>query len=209
MVALAVKDNRAAYVKDRLIQINKHAASIIIESGTLLREYKANGYAKEDGFSSFDEAIEAYHSSGLLDYGARQARYLISVVDMVDNLSIPAEKVEQIGVSKLREIAGVPGEGDKKALLDKADSMSVAEVQKEAKKLRDKALGRESDPLIVTVLKTTESQQKMFNECISEARRIYALPEEMSEASILVDVILTAWFNVRELLEAEQVEASL
>jgi hypothetical protein len=200
---------RAEFVKNRLLEINKHANSLIIESGTLLSEYKANGYHREDGFKSFDEAIEAYHASGLLDYGARQARYLIAVVQMVTQLGIPAEDVEKLGVSRLREIASAPGEASQRQLLEAAKNMSVSDVQKEARKLRDKAMGRESDPFEPYMIKTTESQRAFLKECLTEARRIYSLDEGVSDAVVLIDVLLTGWFNTRPQHEAEQVEATI
>jgi hypothetical protein len=199
-------DDRAVFVRSRLLEINAQANNLILENGLLLREYKQNGYFREDGYKSFDDAIQMMQNAGKLDYGPRQARYFISIVDMVDTLQISPGEIDQIGVSKLREIAGVPAESDKRKLLDSAKDMSVGEVQKEAKRLRDIALGRESDPLVPIVLKTTQSQCDMFNDCIQSARSIYSLPEEMSETSILIDIILTAWFNVKDNLVAEQVE---
>ena len=74
VLSIAKADDRANFVKNRLLEINRQASNIVIENGQLLREYKENAYHKEDGFKSFDEAIQAYHDSGLLDYGPRQAR---------------------------------------------------------------------------------------------------------------------------------------
>lgn len=198
--------DRADYVKNRLLEINKQAAGLIIETGELLTEYKANGYYKEDGFKSFDEAIEAYHASGLLDFGARQARYLVNVVEMVKRHALEPAKVDTLGVSKLREIASLPGEADQKALLEAAPEMTVGQIQKEAKRLRDKAFGRESDPFDPFMLKTSESQKQMIHDCLTEARRIYSIADTVNDTGVLVDYILSEWFSEKDRYEAEQIE---
>jgi hypothetical protein len=204
---MTVDVDRAGYVKTRLLSINAQANDIVIENGILLKEYKENGYYREDGYKTFDDAIQAMQDKGQLDYGPRNARNFIAIADMMANLNLLPENVEAIGVSKLREIATLPVVEDKRKLLETATEMSVGEVQREAKRLRDKALGRESDPLVPVILKTTESQHEFFRECISEARRIYSLSENMSDASVLIDAILAEWHSEKDHREAEQIEA--
>ena len=206
VLSITKVDERANFVKNRLLEINRQASNIVIENGQLLREYKENAYHKEDGFKSFDEAIQAYHDSGLLDYGPRQARYFIAVIDMVEKHALEPAQVNTLGISKLREIATLPGEVDQTKLLDAAKDMSVGEVQKEAKRLRDKAFGRESDPFDPFMLKTTESQKEMLHECLKEARRIYAIEDSVSDTVVLIDHILAEWHGDRDRYEAEQIQ---
>ena len=103
--AVAVIDDRATFVRERLVAINKSAGDMVYENGLLLREYMANAYFKEDGFKSFDAAIDSMQDSGQLDYGARNARNFIAIVDLFDTLHLPPAEVQNIGISKLREIA--------------------------------------------------------------------------------------------------------
>jgi hypothetical protein len=198
---------RAQVVKTRLLAINSQASNLIIENGLLLKEYKQNDYYKADGFATFDVAIQMMQESGQLDYGPRQARNFIAIVDMLQALGIDPADVETIGISKLREIASLPLDTDQRALLSAARTLTVAEVQREAKRLRDKAFGRETDPLVPVVLKTTETQATFLKECLTEARRIYALPDTLGDASVFVDSILAEWFTNKDTYEAEQLQA--
>jgi hypothetical protein len=136
---------------------------------------------------------------------------MISIVKMVTARGLDPAEVTTLGISKLREIASLPsGAADgQQQLLEAAKDMSVADVQKEAKQLRDKAYGREADPWSPVIFKNaTASQAQFLGECIAEGRRLYALPETTTDVAVLVDAILSDWFNGRDALQAEMVEAS-
>lgn len=192
---LPAESQRAVYVKERLAAINKQHNELILENGLLLREYKANGYFKEDGYESFDEAIESLHEKGVLDYGARNARHFIAIVDMVDRLELTSAEIKAIGVSKLREIAALKSETEQRRLLSEATNKTVGEIQKEAKRLRDKAAGRDTDPLNPTTHMFTDTQKGFFKECIRRARTEYAIEDNVPEAAVLVDYILADWHS--------------
>jgi hypothetical protein len=80
--------NRGPQIKAKLAEYGQQAADLILQNGLLLREYQSGGYYKEDGHKNFDEAIEAMKNAGLLDYGARQARHFIAIINMVETLNI-------------------------------------------------------------------------------------------------------------------------
>jgi hypothetical protein len=187
-----VVNDRALFVKNRLLDIGKNAANLILEAGGLLKEYRANAYYKEDGYESFDHAIDSMQSAGQLDFGSRQARNLISVVEMVERLSLPDEKIHGLGISKLREIATIKDDGEKRKLLEASSEMSVHDVQKAAKKIRDRAAGRESDPLDPLTLILTETQKTFYKECITRAREVYSIDDNVPEAAVL-EAILAEW----------------
>jgi hypothetical protein len=184
---------RSKYVMDRLVAINRQAEEIIIENGLLLREYKDNGYWREDGYESFDSAIDSLHEKGVLDYRARNARNFIAVVDMLEKHNLGAEAIKGIGISKLREIATLKNIDEQKRLLGGAGEMDVSTVQREAKKARDKAAGRDVDPLQPYTIMTTETGHQFVKECLSKARRVHALSDAMPDGAVLVDAILPEW----------------
>lgn len=198
---------RSSFVRDRLLSLNKNAAQLVMENGALLREYKQRQYYVEEGYASFDMAIDDMHDRGMLDYRCRQARNFIAIVDMVDQLGIDPKEIPEIGMSKLREIATTRAP-DTRHLLEAAKDMSVSEVQAEARKIRDKAAGRDTDPLKPWVVKTTESQMMFAEEAILEARRIYQLPEDCPEAAVLIDHVMAEWFTNKDTWESEQAEQS-
>lgn len=195
MTATELVDPRSQYVKTRLLEINKQASNIIIENGLLLREYLTKNYWQDDGFGSFEQAIKSLQDSGQLDYGVRNARNFIAIVDMVDKLGLDPTLVDELGISKLREIAGLSQmPGEQRRLLDAAGEMSVAEVQTEAKRLRGKASGQDLDPLVAVPFKISETQRGFLMDCLRTAREIYAIESVVPDAVVLVDLILPDWF---------------
>lgn len=186
---------RAQFVRDRIVTLHKAASEIVLETGVLLQEYKSQGYFLEQGYDSFDSAIEDWQSKGLVDFGPRNARNFIAIVNMVQARGLKVDDVKEMPVSKLREIASIPIAEEQARLLEAAKTMTTAEVQREAKQLRDKAHGRESDPLHPITLMTTESGREHFRNCIKTARTVYALSDDMPETAVLIDHILADWYT--------------
>jgi hypothetical protein len=204
--SITAKD-RAQFVSSRLQEISKSMAEYFIETGQLLKEYKDNGYYKEEGYDSFDQAIEQMHQDGKLDFGSRNARNLIGVVEMaLDNGLKPAD-LEGISISKLRELATLPKEAQKKMLPTAAET-PVAEIQAEAKKIRHKARGHDVDPLDYITLPTTATGKTAFNTAIATARRINSIADNVPDHAVLIDVILAEWMSGQE-TEAESIEAEI
>lgn len=188
--------DRGVQIKAKLIALGQQAADLILTNGLLLREYRSGGYYKEDGYKSFDEAIEALKDSGQLDYGARQARHFIAIVDMCESLNIEGPEVNKLGISKLREIASLKDPKDQLALLGQASQKSVGEIQAEAKRIRDKAAGRDTDPLDPVTLLMTATQKQFFKDCIDAGRKLSGLDaEKVPDVAVLVDVILADWLS--------------
>lgn len=201
--------DRAKFVSKRLQELSKSMAEQYIETGMLLKEYKDNAYYKEDGYESFDEAIEAMHDEGKLDFGARNARNLVSIVEMAGANGMKPEELEGISISKLREIASLPASEQKK-MLPQAKEMSVADVQQQAKQIRHKARGHDVDPYDPIILKdATATMKTAFNQAIAEARRIFGIPDEVSDTVVLVDHILADWLAGAPQAEAEAIEAEI
>jgi hypothetical protein len=132
--------------------------------------------------------------SGQLDYGARQARHFVAIVDMVEALNITGDEVNKLGISKLREIASVKDSKQQLELLGAASNSSVADIQKAAKRIRDKAAGRDEDPLDPVTLLLTVTQKQFYKECIEHGRKLSGLGEDkVPDVAILIDVILADW----------------
>ena len=187
--------HRASYVRDRLVAINKSASDIVIENAYLLKEVKDNGLWRTWGYQSFDAAIDDMQAKGMVDYGPRQARNFVAIANMVSERGYTLEQVKEIPISKLREIATIPIADEQKALLDEAPKLTTAEVQKKAKAIRDKAHGREGDPLHPITILVTETGRQMYKDCIQTAREVYSLSDDMPETAVLIDHILADWFT--------------
>lgn len=208
----AASPERAKFVKGRLVELAKNAAEVLLETGLLLKEYRDNGYFKEDGYENFDTAIDAMHEKGLFEYKSRNARNMISIVEMAQQHQITGETLDGIGISKLREIASLPPK-DQKAMLSpdpktgepKVKGMSVADVQQKAKKARAKAKGHDVDPVDAITFMTTATQKTFINTCIEAARRIHGIPDNVPPSAVLVDHILADWHSG---LSPEEMEAA-
>jgi hypothetical protein len=196
---------RAKAVRERIVAISKQVSEAYIENGLLLREYKENGYYKEDGYDSFDEAIQGLHDAGQIDYGPRNARNFIKVVEMIDQHGLDAKKVGEIPISKLREIATVQDQKQQQKLLEAANDMTVAEVQAKTRAIRNKA--DETDPLHPITLMTTQSQREVFERCLKAARRVWSVNEDVPDAAVLIDHLLSDWELGLPAIEAEAIEA--
>lgn len=181
---------------------------MIIENGVLLREYRQGAYFKSDGYLSFDAAITDMQQKGILDYGPRNARNFIAIIDLIESQLLDTDTVESLGISKLREIASLNSEQDQVNLLAEAGDLSVSDVQKEARRLRDKAAGREVDPLEPVTLQLTATQAAFYRHCLVEGRRVYGIEDAVPDAAVLVDAVLADWFSGIDQIEAEAVQAS-
>ena len=184
---------RADYVRARLVAISRTAAEMVMEVSILLREVKENAYWAEYGFPSFDAFILDLREQGQLEFGPRQARHLLQVADMFTQNGITAEQVGDLGISKLKEIASIPMADEQRKLLEAAKGMTTFEVQQAAKVARDKAYGRESDPLAPWTFMTTDSQRTFLKDCLALGRKLYAIEDTVSDVTVLVDYMLAEW----------------
>jgi len=194
-VVLSPAASRAIAVKERLVGIGKEVSSWAIENGLLLKEARDNGYHREWGYQSFDAAIAALQDAGQLDYGPRNARNFILIVEMIQRQGLDPAITAKIPISKLREVASLKSPKDQLALLELCGSGNVADVQREAKRLRALANGEDVDPFSPYTIYCTETMKGFIKECLEKARELYTLDATVPDAAVLVDAILPEWFN--------------
>ena len=111
----------------------------------LLYEVKRKRYYQGWGFDSFKSYIEQ------LDIKQRKANYLVRIVEVCDEVAVPRDMYEPIGLSKLREITSlepsqiyqneatgeaVPMRDIIVGMLDKAPEMSLTEIKETVKGLK-------------------------------------------------------------------------
>lgn len=191
-VAVNSKD-RAKFIITRLKDLTKELQQGFIETGQLLKEFMDNALYKEQGYKSFNEAIDGMQAKGELDFGARNARNMINVATMVSSAQLSAKDLQAIPVSSLREIATLPPKEQQK-LLPNAKDMSVAEIQEKCKAIRHKVKGHDVDPYDPIIFKdATATAKTALNEAIARARQLHRLPETMPDFAVLVDVIVAEW----------------
>lgn len=117
----------------------------------LLHKVKKNGFYKNYGFNTFLEYVEG------LELKTRKAQYLTKMVDTMEQVKLPREVYEPVGIAKLREITSLdvinedgdpatyedPDSGDShlmsdiiKGLVDKAPEMSLEELKQYVRVLK-------------------------------------------------------------------------
>jgi hypothetical protein len=191
--AVASAKDRATFVSKRLSELSSELHQGFIEIGQLLVEYQENALYKEEGYPSFNEAIDAKQSKGELDFGSRNARNAIAVAKMITANNLTPAQVKDIPPSILREIATLHPEQQKK-MLPEAKNMTTAEVQQQAKEIRHKNKGLDVDPYDPIILRDATATAKVaFNTHIATARRVYQIPENVPDYVVLVDHILPEW----------------
>lgn len=128
-------------VRKKIEEIRKSISGRFFDLGELLGEIKEGGFHMSWGYANFGEWLE---TSGL-DMSERAVYYLIKIVTMGKELNIPREKLEQVKISKLREIATLDTKCDGKKMKKLIDScipdkdgneMSLEDVRQNVAKVR-------------------------------------------------------------------------
>src|SRR5688500_15498532 len=123
--------DRAQYVRDRISAINRTVTESVYENAMLLQELKENAFYREYGYGSFDEGIRAMQDRGEIDYGPKQARNFLRIAATAALLGMSDGDIAALGMSKMRAIAGAPGDVNlKREMVEQAREMTVAEVEK-------------------------------------------------------------------------------
>ena len=164
-------------VRKKIEEIKKAISGSFFDLGDLLQEVRDGGFHMSWGYANFGEWLE---TSGL-DMSERAAYYLIKVVQMGKTLNIPREKLEQVKISKLREIASLDVVKDAKKIKRLIDAcvpdkegreMSLADVKENVAKV--KAGNEELDTFVFVTLKFTKScKENVFDPAIEMARSEY------------------------------------
>ena len=123
---ISVREEAAKRCRRRISQA-LHGASVAFYDMALgLLEAHEQEYHREWGFESFREYVEKE-----LDMKYRTAYYMVEIAQMARNLGIDAERIKQIGWTKMRVITGAisnnPEESEK--YLHMAESMSQRDLQ--------------------------------------------------------------------------------
>lgn len=96
-----VEAGRAAKVKQSLENLIHSLQKNTFDVAELLHEVKSKHYYSSWGFDTFKEYVNN------LDIKSRKAQYLVRIVDVMNEVSIPRETYEPVGLSKLREITSL------------------------------------------------------------------------------------------------------
>lgn len=139
---VAGESNKVRKSLEKLIQsVNKSTFDI----GELLFKIKKTGFYNGWGFNTFQEYVDT------LDIKARKAQYLVRIVDTMEQVGVPREQYEPLGVAKLREISSLdptatyknPQTGEETPMkdfitgfIDKGADMPLEEVKQHVRTLK-------------------------------------------------------------------------
>ena len=161
-------------VRKKIEEIKKSISGRFFDLGELLKEIRDGGYHMTWGFSNFGEWLD---TSGL-DLKERSAYYLIKIIEMGSELNIPREKLEQVKISKLREIASLDTKRDGKKIKKLIDAcvpdkegneMSLDDVRQNVAKVKagDEAI---ETYVFMTIKISKTAKENVFDPAIELAR---------------------------------------
>jgi hypothetical protein len=108
----------------RILRLKDRLDTCYYELGGLLREVFHQQYYLELGFDHFEDYLRE-----ILEFSIRKAFYLMSIWDKVNELSIPPEKLRQIGWTKMKEVVRVATPEDLTVWLARAEQLTTQELQ--------------------------------------------------------------------------------
>jgi hypothetical protein len=142
----------SAKTRKQLEQLIKKVNSSAFDIAELLHKIKKNGFY--EGFTTFQEYTKT------LELKPRKAQYLRRIAEVMDEVDIPREKYEPLGIAKLREITSLnvndtwinPEDKSETSMsafitgfIDKGKEMSLEEVKGHVRTLKgligDEAMG--------------------------------------------------------------------
>lgn len=95
----------SAKVRNQLEEIVRNINTQTFDLADLLNKVKKNSWYTGWGYNTFQEYIET------IDIKLSKAHYLTRIVGVMEQVNIPRETYENVGIAKLREIASLePGE---------------------------------------------------------------------------------------------------
>ena len=123
---LSIHEQKAAQCKERIENAHKGASVAFYDMAMGLLEASENEYPRVWGYENFSDYVEK-----ALDMKYRTAYYMVEIGKVVRDLAIDKDRVQRIGWTKLKEIAGVlrdqPTDANK--YLTMAESMSTTQLQ--------------------------------------------------------------------------------
>lgn len=164
----ALPSQRAEEVRQKIEQIKTNMVSGALDLGELLSEVRAYNYYSSWGYESFGGWLG---SSGL-DMSERTAYYLIKIIDNSRALGIGRSELEQVKMSKLKEIFTLdPATSGQeiKALVAQGDNATLEEIKATVDKVKS---GDENWERPVWLnFKLLESQKEVVKEAIERVKR--------------------------------------
>ncbi len=181
--------NRAGEVREELLNVYGEIGKLNANLSKLLHEAYKNEYYIEWGHDSFKDYVE--DEIGLkYSYVTK----LLAMVEKINKYKIPWEQVEKIGVSKMKTIASVMDDGNKKELLKKAGEISLTKLNDVVKKYKSTFDVTEADKVITLSVKLDEDQAGIIMSAIEKAKEL----RETDSISIALEHIAYEWVMQNE-----------
>lgn len=183
----------AAKVRNQLEEIVRNLNTQTFDLAELLQKVRRHSWYTGWGYNTFQEYVET------LDLKLRKAQYLSRIVDVMEQVDIPRETYEEVGIGKLREItslepgttytspAGVntPMDDIIKDLVVKADDMSIDEIKQAVKSYK----GLVGEDALVWINYSVKSivKEEILNPALELARKQMGTLKK-DEDGVAVDV---------------------
>lgn len=176
--------DRAEVVREELRHVYGEIGKLNANLSRLLHESYTNAYYIKWGFESFKDYVE--------DEIGLKYSYVIKLLTMAEKITkykISWEQVAKIGVSKMRTIALVMDDGNKKELLKKAGELSLVKLTEDVKKHKSTLTVTGLDKVITLSVRLDEDQAAIVMGAIEQAKEL----RETDSISIALEHIAYEW----------------
>lgn len=180
-----VNAKRFEEVKDDIIRLDGEVERNFVDLAELLYEAAEKKHYEDWGYDSVWDFCDVE-----LMTHSRKARYLVKIYEKIVEFGIPKKRAAKIGWTKLKSIIVIMTKKNMEALLEQAEKLSTAALEKKVETAR----GRQSGdvPKIVTLkFKMGEADGNIVTDALNEAKGM----SDSTDPSIWLVMICQDWLS--------------
>lgn len=154
-------------IRSHVIDVRKQIDSLLLELAKNLSEIYHKEYYVDWGYKTFELYV-----IGELDYSYRKAKYFVEIWDSVKHTDLDVSRIEAVGWSKMAEIARIMNEDNAELWLEKAEKMTVRDLNMEVRSVIDNAMPDTRPKITYMKFRLDSIDASIVNEAITESCRL-------------------------------------
>lgn len=174
-------------LRSHVIDIKKRIDKLFLELAKNLSEIYHKEYYLDWGYKTFETYVV-----GELDFSYRKAVYYVNIWDRVKNTELDLGRIEEVGWTKMAEIARIINDDNAEIWLEKAETLSQRDLNCQIKKVIDTSVQDNRPKITYMKFRLDSVDASVINEAISESCRINSTTDvALSLAQICDEWLLT------------------
>ena len=154
-------------IRSHVIDVRKQIDSLLLDLAKNLSEIYHKEYYVDWGYKTFEAYV-----IGELDYSYRKAKYFVEIWDAVKHTDLDVSRIEAVGWSKMAEIARIMNEDNAELWLEKAEKMTVKDLNMEIRSVIDNAMPDTRPKITYMKFRLDSIDASIVNEAITESCRL-------------------------------------